>query len=72
MSIDTINTIAKIADDALINSLAKSYGIEMMNVAWEDCARTKGSCFGSNISDMTLIIKDIPLGQLLGQLLDQF
>jgi hypothetical protein len=33
MSIDTINTIAKLADNALINSLAKSYGIEIMNVA---------------------------------------
>jgi hypothetical protein len=48
------STIASLAINYPINSLAESYGIKIMNVAWEDCARTKGSAFGPNISDMTL------------------
>lgn len=51
-----LTTIANISYDHKLSSLAKSYGINIMNVAWEDCARTKGSCFGPNISDMTLIV----------------
>lgn len=37
-----------------IASLCKSYGMKIMNVSWEDTGRTKNSCFGPNISDMTL------------------
>jgi len=51
-----LTTIANISYDHKLSSLAKSYGINIMNVAWEDCVRTKGSCFGPNISDMTLIV----------------
>jgi hypothetical protein len=35
-------------------SLLTSYGLVATNVCWEDTARTKGSCYGPNISDMTL------------------
>lgn len=35
-------------------SLLNSYGLAMQTVCWEDTARTKGSCLGPNISDMTL------------------
>lgn len=31
--------------------LAQNHGLEIMNVTWEDNARTKGSCFGPCISD---------------------
>jgi len=34
--------------------LAESYGTKFTTVTWEDTARTKGSCWGPNISDMTL------------------
>jgi hypothetical protein len=37
-----------------IISLVESNGMKIMNVAWEDTGRTKNSCFGPNISDMTL------------------
>lgn len=35
-------------------SLAQSYGLDIQRVSWEDTARFKGSCWGPNISDMTL------------------
>lgn len=35
-------------------SLLESYGLNMTTVSWEDTARTKNSCWGPNISDMTL------------------
>jgi hypothetical protein len=41
-----------------ICSLAESFGLKILNVAWEDTARTKGSCYGPNISDLTLCVQD--------------
>ena len=35
-------------------SLLHSYGLNMTTVTWEDIARSKNSCWGPNISDMTL------------------
>ncbi len=35
-------------------SLLESYGLNMTTVSWEDTARSKNSCWGPNISDMTL------------------
>ena len=49
-----LSTIANLAYNKGLVSLAQSHGIGIMNVAWEDCARTKGSCFGPSISDLTL------------------
>ena len=49
-----LNKISKISYDRNLKTLAKSHGIDIMNVAWEDTARNSGSCFGPNISDMTL------------------
>ena len=49
-----LSKIANLANMPSLKSLAKSYGISIMNVAWEDCARGKDSCFGPSISDLTL------------------
>ena len=49
-----LSAIADLAYDDKLVTMAQSYGIDIMDVAWEDCARTKGSCFGPSISDMTL------------------
>jgi hypothetical protein len=46
--------IQNLASNNKVKSFVKSYGMDIMNVAWEDTGRTKGSCFGPNISDMTL------------------
>lgn len=37
-------------------ALAERNGLQISTVAWEDTGRTKGSCFGPNISDMTLVV----------------
>jgi hypothetical protein len=46
-----------LAHNQRIVSLIESNGMKIMNVAWEDTGRTKNSCFGPNISDMTLNVK---------------
>ena len=38
--------------------LLESYGLNATKVTWEDTGRSKGSCWGPNISDMTLVTKD--------------
>ncbi len=38
--------------------LAKRSGLAIVSVAWEDTGRSKGSCWGPNISDMTLYAGD--------------
>lgn len=35
---------------------AKAHGLQLDLLTWEDTARDKGSCFGDNISDMTLAV----------------
>lgn len=37
---------------------AKEHELSITQVAWEDTGRTKGSCWGPNISDMTLVVND--------------
>jgi hypothetical protein len=39
------------------NRLLESYGYKLQTISWEDTARTKNSCWGANISDMTLKLK---------------
>lgn len=39
------------------------FNLKCMNITWEDCSRYKNSCWGDNISDMTLVVdeKRIPV-----------
>ena len=39
-------------------ALANKYGLNILNVTWEDTGRYKGSCVGPNISDMTIQIQE--------------
>jgi hypothetical protein len=48
--------VVDLSSDKNTCELAKSYGLNIQKVSWEDTARTKGSCFGHNISDMTLSV----------------
>lgn len=50
----TEDVAAAILRDAAIRKECSANGIDVMSVTWEDTGRTKGSCFGPNISDMTL------------------
>lgn len=51
--------VVNLASDDTARQLAKKYGFDIMRVAWEDTARSKGSCYGPNITDMTLNVAGV-------------
>lgn len=53
-----MSKIASLVNDNKALSLAHSYGLTIQRVSWEDTARFKNSCWGPNISDMTLNVHD--------------
>ena len=60
---------AGMVSDGEAQRLAQRYGLQVMNVTWEDTGRSKGSSVGPNISDMTIQVaqKDPRTGRV-GQL----
>ena len=54
----TIATVEQMVWDSRAQSLAGKYGLNVMNVTWEDTGRYKGSSVGPNISDMTIGVRD--------------
>lgn len=52
------NKVVNILNDHTTQDLLNAYGLRAHSITWEDTARTKGSCWGPNISDMTLTIRD--------------
>ncbi|KDO16067.1 hypothetical protein SPRG_18395, partial [Saprolegnia parasitica CBS 223.65] len=50
--------VARIVHDAQAQAWAHDVGLRFMDVTWEDCARSKNSCWGPCISDMTLIVEN--------------
>lgn len=55
-----LDTVSKLQSNMRLRLLAESHGLNVVSVAWEDTARTKGSCWGPNISDMTLAVVPDP------------
>lgn len=56
-STNTLTTkVASINRNSQLSSIARKYDLNINSVSWEDCSRNKNSCFGSNISDMTLAV----------------
>jgi hypothetical protein len=53
------NKVQNLPNDQFAQKLAKQYGFNICRVAWEDTARTKGSCLGENITDMTLNVDNV-------------
>ena len=51
------DSVASLYSNPKITALASKYGLAVNRVSWEDTARTKGSCWGPNITDMTLTIQ---------------
>lgn len=49
-------TAAMVSDSEAVRLVSK-YGLQILNVTWEDTGRFKGSCVGPNISDMTLQVQ---------------
>ena len=54
----TINTVEAMVHDPAANRLAKRYGLNLVNVSWEDTGRSKNSSLGPNISDLTIGVRD--------------
>ncbi len=52
-----IQKTAWMASDGNVQTLAQKYGLQVLNVTWEDTGRYKGSSVGPNISDMTIQVQ---------------
>jgi len=55
----TIQSTAAMVGSSEAQTLARNYGLSIMNVTWEDTGRYKGSCVGPNISDMTIQVQSL-------------
>jgi hypothetical protein len=55
---EVIQKVMRMTSDTEARNLASKYGLNITTVAWEDAARTKGSCWGPCISDMTLNVEN--------------
>lgn len=51
---DAIRKTAAMAHDPHAQQLARRFGLQVMNLTWEDTGRYKSSSVGPNISDMTI------------------
>ncbi len=51
---DLIKTVASIAGNYELKQYALNIDLDIIKIAWEDTARNKDSCWGPNISDLTL------------------
>ena len=54
---DVIRLTENMVRDAESQKLARSQGLQILNVTWEDTGRFKGSAVGPNISDMTIQVQ---------------
>lgn len=52
-----VNKTAAMVRDNAARQLASRFGLQVLNVTWEDTGRFKGSCVGTNISDMTIQVQ---------------
>jgi len=53
----TIQKVIGMTNDRHLSDRLKNLGLNIVNVMWEDTARTPGSVWGANISDMTLQVR---------------
>src|SRR5438552_8418885 len=51
---DAIHRTAQMAGDPNAQNYPQKYGLNVLNLTWEDPGRYKGSSVGPNISDMTI------------------
>jgi len=47
-------TVANIASNSRLQKMAQEHNLNICSITWEDTGRYKDSCWGPNISDMTL------------------
>lgn len=58
---EAVRLTADMVSDGRAQSLARRYGLDLLNITWEDTGRYKNSAVGPNISDMTIQV-DAPIG----------
>jgi hypothetical protein len=51
----------EIHENENLRKMAAGQGLDILDVAWEDTARSKNSCWGPNITDMTLRVGNYPM-----------
>lgn len=51
---EAVSNVAEMVWNAKIRDTATSYGLDVVNVTWEDTGRYGNSCWGPNISDLTI------------------
>jgi hypothetical protein len=49
--------VSSIVSDKSTQDLLHSYGLNASHITWEDTGRSKGSCWGPNITDLTMLVK---------------
>jgi hypothetical protein len=54
---DVVQKTARMVYDGEAQRLLSKHGLQILNVTWEDTGRSKGSCWGPNISDMTIQVQ---------------
>jgi len=56
--IDLVRKIANIVYNSELKKIAKEHNLDIQRITWEDTGRFKDSCFGPNISDMSLKLEN--------------
>lgn len=51
---EVVYRVAEMVWDSEVTRMASRHGLDVVNVTWEDTGRYSGSCWGPNISDMTI------------------
>jgi hypothetical protein len=51
---EVVNRVSEMVWDTKVRQMASTHGLDVVNVTWEDTGRYYGSCWGPNISDMTI------------------
>lgn len=54
-----VKKTANMVYDQSVQKLVHEYGLNILNLTWEDTGRYKNSCVGPNISDMTIQIQQM-------------
>jgi hypothetical protein len=51
---EVVQRVSEMVWDYNVTKMANAHGLDVVNVTWEDTGRYSGSCWGPNISDMTI------------------
>lgn len=60
---EVIQRVVNMPSDSELQNRASKYGLNALNVLWEDTGRYEGSAVGPNISDVTLQVRETTSGK---------